>query len=118
MGDLPVGHHSPHQDAVYVQPATYCCKDVLKTHNFSLYPNNSGHCWLKCTFPFRLPHFSIGAQVLNGHLARFGGVQSYFRVRRRLRLLPQDVLVGQVAPVDRIPQDQLTRVGAAGEQPV
>lgn len=70
------------------------------------------------TFQFRPSHFSIGAQVLNRHLTRFGSVQSNFRVRRRLWLLPQDVLVRQVAPVNRVPQDQLACVGAAGEQPV
>lgn len=39
---------------------------------------------LKCIFSFCLPDFSIRAQVLNGHLTRFGSVQSNFRVRQRL----------------------------------
>lgn len=56
--------------------------------------------------------------MLNGHLAGFGGGQSYLGLSAGLRLLPQDVLVGQDVPIDRIPQDQLARVGAAGEEPV
>lgn len=65
-----------------------------------------------------LPDFSVGGQVLNGHLAGLGSAQPNLRVRQRLRLLPQDVLIGQVAPVNRVPQDQLAHVGAAGKQPV
>lgn len=119
MGDLSISHYSPHQDTVYIQPTTHCCEDVLKTHNFFLFNLNHSHqhC-LKCIFSFWLPHFSISAQVLNGHLTRFGSVQSNFCMRWRLWLLPQNVLIGQVAPVNRIPQDQLTCMGAAGEQPV
>lgn len=88
------------------------------TKKYTIYLNHSQQHCLKFIFSFCLPHFSISAKVLNGHLTRFGSVQSNFRMRQRLWLLPQDVLIGQVAPVNRIPQDQLTCMGAAGEQPV
>lgn len=88
------------------------------THFFFFYLIHSYQHCLKFIFSICLPHFSISTEMLNGHLTRFGSVQSNFRMRRRLWLLPQDVFIGQVAPVNRIPQDQLTCVGAAGEQPV
>lgn len=119
MGHLSVGHDRPHQDAVHVQPTAHRCEDVLKTHNFfRLINSSSPKLSQMCIFSSCLPDFSVGAQVLDGHLARLGGAQPNLGVRRRLRLLPQDVLIGQVAPVHRVPQDQLARVGAAGKQPV
>ena len=50
-----------------------------------------------------LLHLSIGGEMLNGHLAGFGSRQSYLSLSAGLRLLPQDVLVRQNVPIDRIP---------------
>lgn len=65
-----------------------------------------------------LSHISIGAQVLNGHLTGFRSTQSYFSLHPGTRLLPQYVLVGQIIPSNRVPQDQFPCVGATGKQPI
>lgn len=64
------------------------------------------------------PHLAVSGQVLDGHLAGFGGTQPYLGLWRGLWLLPQDVLVGQDVPVECVPQDQLAGVRAAGKQAV
>lgn len=70
------------------------------------------HCRNCCSHP------PIGGQVLDGHLTGLGSGQSDFRLAAGVRLLPQDVLVGHIPKVSRVPQDQLARVGAAGKNPV
>lgn len=68
--------------------------------------------------PSFLPHLPVGGQMLDGHLAGFGSGQPDFGLSAGLRLLPQDVLVGEDVPIHSVPEDQLARVGTAGEEPV
>lgn len=116
MGDLPVSHHRLGQNAVHVQAAAHGCEDVLQKHT-NVYHDNDRIRYAGSS-PSFLPHLPVGGQMLDGHLAGFGSGQPDFGLSAGLRLLPQDVLVGEDVPIHGVPEDQLARVGTAGEEPV
>ncbi|KAF3849275.1 hypothetical protein F7725_015772 [Dissostichus mawsoni] len=68
------------QNAEHIQTAAYSCKDVLQ--NTQLYlcntitKQNTNNVYTTNTS--RVPHPSIGGQMLYGHLTGFGSSQSYF----------------------------------------